>query len=330
VARGPKKPKPAKRPAWHEPAEVPLVNAMARTMQGMSWSGCRLTGAWLGLFFFNAIKRRREIAISNVRRAFPGISEAAAAQIARRSAQNAMMTMCEFFHMPAATTREIHEYVDVEGFEHLENAMGQGRGALLLTAHLGNWELMGARAGGVFPLTVVARPNSNSGVQQYIDDTRLGVGIKVISKFDTGRAAIGVLRQKNTLAILPDQHAGPDGVLLPFFGHRTRFISSLARLALLSNAPIIPAFGVRRKPWLANGRIVAKISPELVIDRGRDQPPAGNSSLEKSLWRDALVLDGTRQVIAKLEETITSYPDQWLWMPRRWRPEDAEGFEANS
>jgi lauroyl/myristoyl acyltransferase len=105
---------------------------------------------------------------------------------------------------------------------------------------------------------------------------------------------------------------------LPFFGHRTRFVASLARLALLSRAPIVPAFGVRRRPWLANGRIVAKVFPELVIERGRTS----------QLSREELVLNGTRRVISQLEEVITAYPDQWLWMPRRWRPEDEVGCEA--
>lgn len=307
----------AKRPAWHEPAEVPLMNAMGNAMQRMSWGGCRLTGAWMGLFFFKAVRRRREVAINNVRLAFPQISETAARQIARRSAQNAGMTMCEFFHMGAATSQEVREYVDAQGDENIHIALEQGRGALLLTAHLGNWELMGARAAEEFPLTVVARPNSNSGVQQYIDNVRLSVGIKVISKFDTGRASISVLRSNKTLAILPDQHAGPDGVLLPFFGHQTRFVSSLARIALLSKAPIVPAFGLRQKPWLANGRILARVLPAL---------PAINNS-NNSATRDELVRKGTEQVIAQLEEVITQYPDQWLWMPRRWRTAD---FEAAS
>lgn len=307
-----------KRPAWHEPAEVPLMNALGNAMQRMSWSGCRLTGAWLGLFFFNAVRRRREVAINNVRLAFPQLGEAAARQIARRSAQNAGMTMCEFFHMAAASEQEIYNYVDIQGLEHVQLGLDQGKGLLLLTAHLGNWELMGARAAREFPLTVVARPNSNSGVQQYIDDARMSVGIKVISKFDTGRASIGVLRQNKTLGILPDQHAGPDGLLLPFFGHPTRFVSSLARIALLAKAPVVPAFGVRRKPWLADGRILAKVSPALPLFG------AGKNTTS----RDEMVLEGTRQVITKLEEIITSYPDQWLWMPRRWRAQDAEEFEA--
>jgi KDO2-lipid IV(A) lauroyltransferase len=179
---------------------------------------------------------------------------------------------------------------------------------------------MGARAAEEFPLSVVARPNSNSGVQQYIDNARMNVGIKVISKFDTGRASIGILRQNKTLGILPDQHAGPDGLLLPFFGHPTRFVSSLARIALLSGAPVVPAFGVRRKPWLANGRIVAIVFPALQLFNAENNSGS----------REERVVEGTRQVIARLEEVITDYPDQWLWMPRRWRAEDAEAFEAAS
>jgi KDO2-lipid IV(A) lauroyltransferase len=298
---------------WRDTIETPLMSSFGAAMERMSWRGCRVTGAWLGLLFFNGVRRRREIAIGNVRLAFPQLSEAAARQIARRSAQNAAMTLCEFLHSRVASPAEIRQYADIDGIEHIEHGLERGKGVILLTAHLGNWELMGARAAQDFPLTVVARPNSNSGVQRYIDSVRHAAGVGVVSKFDTGRGALGALRANGTLGILPDQHGGAEGLLLPFFGQPTRFVSSVARLAILARAPVVPAFGVRRMPWLADGRIVARVSP------GMDLHSNARGAREV---RERAVGEGTRLVIAQLEHIIRDVPDQWLWMHRRWRRED--------
>jgi KDO2-lipid IV(A) lauroyltransferase len=169
---------------------------------------------------------------------------------------------------------------------------------------------MGARAAQDFPLSVVARPAGNHAVQRHIDGVRECAGIGVISKYDTGRRALKTLRANGALGVLPDQYAWPDGVLLPMFGHPTRFVTSLARLALMSGAPILPAFGVRRTPWLADGRIVATVGPQFEVKTASTRA------------RDEVVLEGTRRVVAELENIIRLHRDQWLWMHRRWREED--------
>jgi KDO2-lipid IV(A) lauroyltransferase len=295
--------------------EVKLMRLFGGAMERASWDACRRSGAWLGMLFFHAIRSRREVSISNVRLAFPHMSEAAAQRMARRSAQNFAMMFCEFMHLRTASPAEVRAYADIEGLEHIQHGLEQGRGVLLLTAHLGNWEVMGARAAQEFPLTVIARPTSNAGVEDHIAQVRAAARIGVISKFDTGRAAIKVLRSNGTLGILPDQHAGPEGLLLPMFGHPTRFVTAIPRLALLSGAPIVPAFGVRRTPWLANGRIVARVSPGIMLDKD-----TGDTASTRS--REEAIVQGTRCVIAEIEGIVRQHPDQWLWMHRRWRRSD--------
>jgi KDO2-lipid IV(A) lauroyltransferase len=183
------------------------------------------------------------------------------------------------------------------------------KGVILLTAHLGNWEVLGARAAQECPLTVIARPTSNSGVQRHIDACRAAAGMNVISKYDTGRAALKVLKENGVLAILPDQHAGPSGLLLPFFGQATRVIPAVARLALMSGATVVPCFGYRRKNFVTHGNINGVISEGWRVEnRGEN--------------RAALIESGARHMIADIENAIRHAPDQWLWLHRRWRPED--------
>lgn len=289
--------------------ETRATHLVGGAMQHASWGACRRAGWWMGLALSKALKSRRAIAIGNVRRAFPQMSEAAAREIVRRSMQNSAMMLFEFMRLSTATPQEVREYVDIEGAEHVRAALDEGNGLLMLTAHLGNWELMGARAAQDFPVAVVARPSSNEGIQEQIVRVRRSVGIEVISKHDTGRAALDALKKNYILGILPDQHAGPDGLLLPFFGHPTRMVSSLARIAMMSGASIVPAFGVRRRPWLSDGRIVARALPGYRVENDRKR-------------REELVRQGTQRMVVVLEEIISQHPDQWLWLHRRWRKDD--------
>ena len=298
--------------AAREHLEPALMGAFGAAFQRLPWSGCRFVGAHLGLVIYAALGKRQEIAIGNVRRAFPHLNRTQAAQIARRAAMNFGMTFGEFLHLPAASPADLRAYCEIDGLEHIENGREAGNGVILLTAHLGNWEVMGARAAQDFPLAVVARPTSNAGVQSFIDASRAAGGLKVVSKFETGRASLKLLKDNWALGILPDQHAGSEGALLPFFGHPTRMVSALARLAIISGARVVPAFGVRRKPFLADGRIVARVFPGWNLEN-----PGKNAEL-----REQTILEGTRRVGEELEKIITAHPDQWLWLHRRWRKDD--------
>ena len=287
------------------------MSGVGRICQTMSFDSCRYLGGWLGLLLFGALGKRQNIATNNIRLAL-GVSKARAHQLARRSSMNFGMTFAEFLHLPNATETEIRQRCYINGLEHVWEALDGGKGAILLTAHLGNWELMGARAALEFPLTVVARPTSNAGVQRHIEASRHAANINMISKYDPGRATLSVLRRNETLGILPDQHAGEEGALLPFFGQPTRVWTALARLAMLSGAAVIPAFGVRRRPFLADGRIEARVSRSWTIPKSAD--------------REEAIIEGTKRVISELETVMRAEPDEWLWLHRRWRERDGAIF----
>lgn len=303
-------------PRW-DAFEMGLTRVLAAPMERASWAGCRHTGAWLGLLIFNALGRRRDLGITNIRIAFPHISERRAYQILRRSMQNMAMLLCEFLHLKVATPQEISAYAEFEGYEHIEQGFARGHGVLLLTAHFGNWEVMGARAVQSFPMTVMIRPTSNVGFQSYIEGIRRHVGIKMISKHSTARTSLKVLRANESLAIFPDQYDTQEELLLPFFGRPTRFISSFARLALMAQAPLVPGYGVRRTPWLADGRIRIQINPGLYLHEGN------------YATREDAVVAGTQWAIGQLEELLRQYPEQWLWIHRRWREADWATSLAN-
>ncbi|HEX8235923.1 MAG TPA: lysophospholipid acyltransferase family protein [Abditibacteriaceae bacterium] len=297
-------------------AEARLVQLCARAMERTSWAGCRRTGSWLGLAFYYGVVGRQRTAIKNLRIAFPYISESAARRYARRAVQNLGMTFCESLHLAVASKEDVRDYVTTEGLEYLQEAYADGKGAILLSAHFGNWELSGARVAQELPLSVMARPNSNAGVESHVEQVRRAAGIKVISKWDSARPSLRVLRSSEILVVLPDQRAGKgEGLLLPMFGRVTRFYSSVAQLAYLSGAPVVPGFGVRREPWLSDGRIIAQFAPPLQLKQDAER---------RGLSREEAVREGTQRVIGELEKIIRAHPDQWWWLHRRWREADAK------
>lgn len=301
---------------WHKPVSARrarLEDRVARTlgarMERLSFAGCRRLGARLGLAFFAAGKRRRELAIANIQMAL-GFNRVQATRVARRSCQNWGMTTCEFLHLPGASAQEIGDYVSLSGLEHLDGALRGNRGAIVLMAHLGNWEVVGARLAQQFPLAAIVRPLSNATAQEYMSSVRRAVGMHLISKHAAARPTIKVLRAGGLLCVLPDRHAGAEGALLPLFGRNTRFETGPARFAQMSGAPIVPIFGVRHEPWLRDGRIEGRILPAFAVhSSSRDD-------------REAVVLEGTQHVIATIENMVREHPDQWTWMLRRWRDDD--------
>lgn len=292
--------------------EAKLMGGVAAACERASFRQCRHVGMWLGLLFHHSLPSRRAISRNNLQLAFPQMSKREADRIARRVSQNAAMTFCEFLHLRAASEKELREYSDIEGMEYVQEAFGAGKGMLILTGHLGNWEIMGARAALDFPLTVIARPRSNPALHAHIESIRAKANVKVISRFDTGRAPLKVLRDNQALAILPDQYE-KEGYPHPFFGQPTQMVDALVRLALLTRARVVPAFGIRRDPWLADGRITSKVFPGFEIEKTKD--------------RDADLKAGMQRTVAELENVIRAHPEQWLWMHRRWRASDGVKFK---
>jgi len=295
--------------------ESRVMRSVGSTLERAAWKTCRRIGSQLGLAFFAAGRKRRELAISNVQMAL-GLNREQAIRVARRSCQNWGMTTCELLHLPGASKAEICEYAAIEGLEHLQEAHALGRGVILLMAHIGNWEIVAARMAQEHPTTAIVRPLSNTSAQNYLSDVRRSTGLGLMSKFGAARPAAKWLRKGHLLCMLPDRHAGDDGVLLPLFGRMTRFEDSVARLAMMNDIPIVPVVGVRREPWLGDGRIEVQISPAFHV------PICAREE------RDQAVKQGTEQVIAALETMVRAHPDQWSWMLRRWRKNDVERVSA--
>lgn len=207
--------------------------------------------------------------------------------------------------------RGIEGVVDLEDTRNLRDAMDRGKGAIVVSGHLGNWEIMAAAGMGidVYPVSVY-RPLDNPLLDAWVRSLRGSEGADVVEKQGAVRGLLKALRKGRLVAILVDQDPRRHGVFVPFFGTPASTIPTPAELALRTGAAIIPGFALRTGPGF---RYRTWFEPALEV-----RPDADH---------DAEVLRVTAELNRRLEAAIRQAPEQWLWLHRRWktRPPAAAG-----
>ena len=198
--------------------------------------------------------------------------------------------------------------VDVSGAEHVEAARAAGRGALLVTAHIGNWELHGMAHGWLFgPIGVVARPLDNPALDARLCDVRRRPGNSVIYKKRALPQVLRLLRENRGVAILIDQNVQEgDGVFVDFFGRRAATTTVAAALAVKTGCALIPTHTELRD----DGRYSLVYEPPLAL------PSSGDRAADVQLL--------TQRLTAAIEGWVRGTPEQWLWLHRRWKTQPAE------
>ena len=210
----------------------------------------------------------------------------------------------------ARPLEETLRQIRIDGLEHVRSVMDQHGRALLLTAHLGNWELLpvACRLTG-YRLSVVLRPLDAPWLDRLARRMRERSGVDLIDKRSALRPVLRALAEGAMVGILLDQNASRrEGVFVPFFGHPASTSKSMAVLALRTGTPIVPAF-IRREDAGAH-RVV--VGPPLA-------PPRSEGDVE------AAIVALTARCTEAIEAAIRKTPEQWLWMHDRWRtrpPED--------
>ena len=192
--------------------------------------------------------------------------------------------------------------ISLEGMEHLRAVLDQHGRAIVLTAHLGNWELLSlAPALTGYPLTVVARALDSASLGAWVDRLRNTAGVEVVDKRQALRPVLAALRRGRLVGVLLDQNTSRrEGVFVPFFGRLASTSRSVALLALRTSTPVIPAFTRRVAP----GRHRITIRPAVPMPAGKDEEA---------------VLTLTARCTEAIEEAVRATPEQWLWTHDRWR-----------
>jgi KDO2-lipid IV(A) lauroyltransferase len=258
----------------------------------------RLARVYTRVFLDLLIPRLRRTAYQNLSLALPELDGQARQRVVDgvfHSIARILVSMAKF---PSIRRGAVDAWIRCEGAEHFQGAMRAGRGVLFATAHLGNWELSAfAHALLTGPMNVVVRPLDNPLIDRLVERRRSLSGNRLIYKKDFARSILKALAANEAVGILIDQNASPDsGTFVDFFGIPACAGTGFAKIAAHSGAAVIPGFAL----WSEKEeRYVLRFYPpiEMTGDAARD----------------------TQALQSKLEEIIRQYPDQWLWIHRRWK-----------
>lgn len=206
--------------------------------------------------------------------------------------------LATFARFPRITRANVSEYIRYEGLDNLKQAQARGRGVLIATAHLGNWELSAfAHALMTAPMNIVVRPLDNRRIDRLVEKFRALSGNRIIEKRDAARGILRALSANEAVGILIDQNSAADqGVFIDFFGIKACAGSAFAKLAHHSGAAVVPGFALYSE---AERRYVLRFYPPVEI--------TGDVAAD------------TQRIHSQLESVIRDYPDQWLWIHRRWK-----------
>ena len=302
-ARQPR-PQPAPRPTLRQVLEFVAAWLFIHTLGILPRPVARAAGAAIGALAYRIFPRLRRVGLRNLSLAFPALPATEREHILRLEYRNLGWLLAEFCQMSTYTPAYASRFIRYEGLEHYKQAQARGQGVLVLTGHLGAWELSSfyhSLAG--YPMGMVIRRLDNPLVDRMVNDIRCRHGNRVLHKDDFARGLIAAMRSGDTVGILMDTNmTPPQGLFVPFFGTQACTASGLARVALKTGAAVIPGFLLWEE---SERRYVLHFYPEIALASTGDS--------------EADAADNTARFTAVLEDAIRQYPSQWLWMHRRWK-----------
>jgi Kdo2-lipid IVA lauroyltransferase/acyltransferase len=281
-----------------------VVAAVARVLGRMPRTMARAVADALASAVYLLFGRLRRVGERNLQLALPELHSETRKKILRGVYRHLGWQLVEFCRMPRYTAENVQDWIHTEGIENYLAAQAKGRGVLVLTGHLGAWELssffhslMG------HPMGMVIRRLDNRKLDEFVNGIRCLHGNYVLHKDDFARGLMVAMRKGDAVGILMDTNmTPPQGVFVRFFGIEACTASGLAHVALKTGAAVLPGFLV----WEPGQRqYVLHFGPEL------------NFAKTGRIKED--VLAATQQCNDVLESWIRRYPDQWLWIHRRWK-----------
>jgi KDO2-lipid IV(A) lauroyltransferase len=277
----------------------------ARGLTGLlSPAGLARVGNVVGNFYSTLGGRRRRIIDFNLRLAFPGMSDDERRALARAVTRHFARSALDAIRLQRLHPQELLAAVDIAGMEYFESALGHGRGAFFLTAHIGSWEVAALVTGLKVEkgLSVVNRPLDNPLLEVELDRLRRLYGNRVFGKRNILREMLAQLKTGGGVGILIDQRVREEqGVAVPFFGHPAWTHPILARMTRKTGAPVVPTFALCDAP----GHYRLRYETPVMVD---DLPECEREDVPL-----------TARYMAILEAAIRRNPDQWLWYHDRWK-----------
>jgi Kdo2-lipid IVA lauroyltransferase/acyltransferase len=253
--------------------------------------------------FYALLPGLRKTAEVNLRIAFPDWSDAERKTVIRGMLRNLGWMAAEFARFPKYSKENIDQMVVLDGHENFLEGQRRGKGVLYLTGHIGAWELSSfAHALYGFPLHYMARRIDNRRIDALVNSYRCLPGNRPIFKNESARVMLKVLQEAGTIGILADQNTMPgEAVFVDFFGKKASTTTGIARVALHTDAAVVPGYAVWDEP---SRKYRLRFEPPVELTRTGDTE------------RD--VLENTQKFTKVIEEIVRKYPEQWVWVHGRW------------
>ena len=287
---------------------------MIAIIRALSWLSARLSqpqvqrvGRALGWLLGSGLRFRRKEVHAALQRCFPEKSPADARATADGMYRHLGILLIEILRTGCIAPATLDEEVDFSGFEKGMQILKQGRGLIVLTAHVGNFELLAMMAAlkGA-PLTVITKALKPKWLNDWWIETRVKFGVKMLPARDSYRYCREALKANGILGFILDQNMKRNrGVFVDYFGRPACTSPGLALLSAQTGAPVLPVFMLREP----DGRHRLHVFDPL--------PPP--QSADKEAIRQA-----TQAYTAIIERFVREHPDQWIWLHRRWRTQPLE------
>ena len=260
-------------------------------------------GKGLGLLGFHVVRFRRRHVEMNIATAF-GLDrrDPRVRSIARANFIHYGLLVVEILRLPRIIAGDLDGEVTFRGLEHLDAARAAGRGVLVLTAHLGNYDQLAvavARTG--YPVSLISKKLRSAQVERFWMKQRAAAGLRIFTRHDSPRGILRALKENQLLGVILDQHAHRPNVIVEFFGRPAATMISLASLARSTGAAVVPVFTHRRD----DGTHVVEALPPVPFEQ--------RASREETLHVN------TQRYTRLIEDAIRKHPEQWTWIHRRWK-----------
>lgn len=271
-----------------------------------------MVGAWLGRSAHRLLISRREVAMENMRRALGGeMSEVLMRRTVYKVFESVGRTVVEVARFGKTRPADVRSIVTGDGAEQLARAHEMGKGCIVLTAHFGNWELVGSWVAAMgYPMDILVYTQHSPAFDTLLNDLRKRLGVNVIKVGSNVREVFKALKDRHVIGMAADQHDPSGNLVIRFFRREAAASRGPAVFSLRTGAPILPIL-LRRESFDRH----VMMAGELIL------PPEQGSEDDK-----------VRNMIERyhefLEESIRAYPDQWLWTHRRWKA-DTGRAQAN-
>ena len=274
-------------------------------------------GRYFSCFVYRCLpKRRLKVAFEGLKQAYgSSISDPAIEELLKKVCAHFIMMLFELPYLLRFSPENYKKHVIMRNEECIINALNKGRGCFVLTAHMGNWELMSIAVSCLLGRncgSVVARPLDFYPLERLISRLRSIQGTEIIPKDGGMRKILKAAKENKTIGILLDQNVDwYEGVFVPFMGVQACTNKGLAIMAMANDIPVIPVFSFRRP----DGKY------EIIFENEVDIIVTGDKQKD--------IEENTYKFTNIIEKTINSHPEQWFWFHKRWKTKPFSHFENN-